>query len=75
MSALLTDAQVIEKVFEHIDAGTTDEGEALWREPTANYSDPARLTAEIALMRRVPTVFCPSAALPENWHPFGCRQR
>jgi len=66
MSALLTDAQVIEKVFEHIDAGTTDEGEALWREPTANYSDPARLTAEIALMRRVPTVFCPSAALPEN---------
>lgn len=66
MSALLTDTEVIDRVFEHIDSGTTDEGDTLWREPTANYSSPERLAAEIALMRRVPAVFCPSAALPGN---------
>lgn len=64
MSALLTDTEVIDRVFQHIDAGTTDEGEVLWQEPTANYSSPERFAAELELMRRVPTVFCPSVALP-----------
>lgn len=62
---LLTDAEVIERVFSHIDNGTTDEGDLLWQEPTANYHSQARLDAELQLMRQVPTVFCPSAALPD----------
>ena len=65
MAALLTDGQVIDRVFEHIDAGTTDESDLLWQEPTANYSSTERLAAELELMRRVPSVFCPSAALPD----------
>lgn len=62
---LLSDTQVIERVFEHIDNGSTDESEVLWQEPTANYSSEERFAAELELLRRVPTVFCPSAALPE----------
>jgi len=64
-SPLLTDAEVIDRVFSHIDNGTTDEGDLLWQEPTANYHSLERLDAELQLMRRVPTVFCPSAALPD----------
>jgi phenylpropionate dioxygenase-like ring-hydroxylating dioxygenase large terminal subunit len=61
----LSDAGVIERVFEHIDNGTTDLGDEPWREPTENYRSAARFEAELALMRRLPIVFCPSAALPE----------
>ena len=35
------DVQIVRRVLAHIDAGTTDEGEA-WREPVENYLDPAR---------------------------------
>ena len=64
-SPLLSDAEVIERVFAHIDNGTTDEGDLLWQEPTSNYHSQERLDAELQLMRQVPTVFCPSAALPD----------
>lgn len=59
------DATVIARLLDHIDKGTTDLSEGVWREPAANYRSPERLAAEIALMRRTPTPFCPSAALPE----------
>jgi len=65
LSPLLSDAEVIERVLSHIDNGTTDEGDLLWQEPTSNYHSQARLDAELQLMRQVPTVFCPSAALPD----------
>ena len=64
-SPLLSDAEVIDRVFSHIDNGTTDEGDLLWQEPTSNYHSQERLDAELQLMRQVPTVFCPSAALPD----------
>jgi phenylpropionate dioxygenase-like ring-hydroxylating dioxygenase large terminal subunit len=61
----LDDCSMAQRVFDHIAAGTTDTVETCWREPVANYRSQARLDAELALLRRLPTPFCPSAALPE----------
>jgi choline monooxygenase len=57
------DAQIVRRVLAHIDAGTTDEGE-VWREPVENYLDPARFADELDLLRSLPSVFIPSAAIP-----------
>ena len=65
MPALKTDAEVIEQIFEHIDQGSTDTGSETWREPTANYTSELRLSAELELMKKLPLVFAPSAALAE----------
>ena len=65
MSELLSDNEVINRVFEHIDNETTDLGDGMWREPVRNYTCPDRFNAEIQLMRRLPIVYCPSASLPE----------
>lgn len=62
---LLTDSQAIERIFQHIDNGTTDVGDSVWREPVEHYFDQARFDAECALIRRLPSAFCPSSALPE----------
>ena len=62
---LKTDAEVIETVFQHIDAGTTDTGDATWQEPTRNYTSMDRFRAEQKLLRQLPTVYAPSAALTE----------
>ena len=64
-TALADDFTVIRRFFDHIDNRTTDTGTVTWREPVANYTSPERLAAELALMRRHPTPFCPSAALPD----------
>ncbi|MGB1917512.1 MAG: aromatic ring-hydroxylating oxygenase subunit alpha [Luminiphilus sp.] len=63
---LLGDAALAERIFRHIDDGTTDLGESVWREPVSHYLSRERFEAECALIRRHPTPFCPSAALPEN---------
>ena len=65
MSALLNDAELVERIFAHIDGKSTDKGTSVWREPAANYSSPERFAAELEVLRRVPMAFCPSAALPE----------
>lgn len=57
------DVEIIRRVLAHIDAGSTDEGEA-WREPVENYLDPARFADELRLLRSSPSVFVPSAAIP-----------
>jgi choline monooxygenase len=57
------DVQIVRRVLAHIDAGTTDEGE-VWREPVENYLDPARFADELGLLRSLPSVFIPSAAIP-----------
>ena len=36
MSALLDDAELVARIFAHIDAGTTDRGTTTWREPAEN---------------------------------------
>jgi choline monooxygenase len=62
-SLVLDDVEIVRRVFAHIDAGTTDEGEA-WREPVENYLDPRRFTSELRLLRAMPSVFVPSATIP-----------
>jgi len=64
-NAFADDATIVARLLAHIDNGTTDLAAATWREPVANYSSPERLAAEIALIRRTPVPFCPSAALAE----------
>ena len=67
MSELLSDHQIIERVLGHIERRTTDVGTEVWREPVEHYRSPARLQAEVErVLRRMPTVFCPSSALPER---------
>jgi choline monooxygenase len=57
------DAEIVRRILAHIDAGTTDEGEA-WREPVENYLNPSRFTEELRLLRTMPSVFVPSATIP-----------
>lgn len=60
---LADDAEIVRRVLAHIDAGTTDEGQS-WREPVQNYLDPRRFTDELRVLRAAPSVFVPSAAIP-----------
>jgi len=57
------DVEIVRRLLTHIDAGTTDEGEA-WREPVENYLDPRRFADELRTLRTLPSVFIPSAAIP-----------
>ncbi len=63
---LLDDAAVVQRLFDHIDHGSTDVSEGVWREPVAHYRSPARFAAEMDLLRSGTTAFCPSAALPDE---------
>ena len=66
MAAQTDDQSVAQRILDHFERGTTDTGADVWREPVANYRSASRLEAELArVFRRVPTPFCPSAALPE----------
>jgi phenylpropionate dioxygenase-like ring-hydroxylating dioxygenase large terminal subunit len=62
-SALADDVEIVRRVLAHIDAGTTDEGGS-WREPVENYLSPTRFAEELRLLRAMPSVFVPSAAIP-----------
>ncbi len=66
MTRLSDDREVVQRILDHIDNRTTDLGEACWREPVENYVSEKRFAAEMHLvLRRYPTPFCPSAALPD----------
>src|SRR6185437_179642 len=66
MTTRMDDQSVAQRVLDHIANGTTDTGEGVWREPVANYRSSERLQSEIErVLRRRPTPFCPSAALPD----------
>jgi phenylpropionate dioxygenase-like ring-hydroxylating dioxygenase large terminal subunit len=66
MKTGMDDQAVAQRVLNHIANGTTDLGDAVWHEPVANYRSADRLEAETTrVLRRMPTPFCPSAALPE----------
>lgn len=66
MAQLLSDAQVIERIFHHIDNKSTDTADTVWHEPVDNYLSEERFQAEIQLLRQIPVPFCPSAALPQT---------
>jgi phenylpropionate dioxygenase-like ring-hydroxylating dioxygenase large terminal subunit len=61
----LDDVAMIARVLALIDAGTTELGPRVGRVPIRNYVEPARLEREIALLRRLPVPFCPSAVIAE----------
>ncbi|WP_169545256.1 aromatic ring-hydroxylating oxygenase subunit alpha [Sneathiella aquimaris] len=63
MTTLLSDNDVIDRIFQHIDNKTTDLGETVWKEPVENYMSQERFEKEIELLRRMPVPYCPSAAL------------
>ena len=63
--AFMDDQSVIERVLSHVRDGTTDLGSEVWREPVENYRSEERFRREVALLRRLPVPFCPSAALRE----------
>jgi len=65
MTELMEDWRVASRVLDHIDHGTTDLSDTVWREPVQNYTAPDRLAAELAIMRATPTPFCPSLAIPD----------
>jgi choline monooxygenase len=62
-SLVADDVEIARRILAHIDAGTTDEGEA-WREPVENYLDPDRFARELSVLRTMPSVFVPSAVIP-----------
>jgi phenylpropionate dioxygenase-like ring-hydroxylating dioxygenase large terminal subunit len=63
---LMSDASVVERIFEHIEQATTDLCAETWREPVAHYRSDERLALERErVLRRWPVPFCPSAALPD----------
>jgi choline monooxygenase len=62
-TSVADDVEIVRRIFAHIDAGTTDEGDP-WREPVQNYLDPVRFSAELETLRSYPSVYLPSAAIP-----------
>src|ERR1700739_4683420 len=63
------DVEIVRRILAHIDAGTTDEGDA-WREPVENYLSPGRFDGELRVMRSMPRVFLPCAAIPRPGDHF-----
>jgi choline monooxygenase len=62
-ASVADDVEIVRRIFAHIDAGTTDEG-AAWREPVENYLNTSRFVAELETLRAHPSVYLPSAAIP-----------
>jgi phenylpropionate dioxygenase-like ring-hydroxylating dioxygenase large terminal subunit len=60
---LASDVEIVRRVLAHVDARTTDEGDT-WREPVEHYVDPRRFSEELKLLRSSPSVFVPSATIP-----------
>jgi phenylpropionate dioxygenase-like ring-hydroxylating dioxygenase large terminal subunit len=66
MTRLSDDRSVAQRILDHIDHETTDLGDSTWREPVWHYRSQERFATELeGVLRRCPTPFCPSAALPE----------
>jgi phenylpropionate dioxygenase-like ring-hydroxylating dioxygenase large terminal subunit len=60
---LLSDTEVVLRIFDHIDHATTDKGNQSWKEPVENYRSKVRLEAELKILQSRTIVFCPSSAL------------
>jgi phenylpropionate dioxygenase-like ring-hydroxylating dioxygenase large terminal subunit len=64
--SLADDRTIVEQILNHIDHKSTDLSSGLWQEPVDHYISQTRFAAEInRVLRRTPTPFCPSAALPD----------
>ncbi len=56
---LLNDQDAITRIFEHMDNGSTDLGDEIWKEPVGNYYSLDRFNQEIDLLRNMPIPFLP----------------
>ncbi|MGQ0629525.1 MAG: aromatic ring-hydroxylating oxygenase subunit alpha [Sporichthyaceae bacterium] len=65
-SGYLDNVELLTRALDHIDAGTTDLAPRTGRVPVAHYLDTDHLARELALLRRRPVPFCPSALLTES---------
>ena len=63
---LYSEPEILQRIFDHIDNKTTDLGNTVWKEPVENYCSRERFESEMALLRRLPVVFCLSAMLPDK---------
>ena len=63
---LLSEPELLERIFDHIDNKTTDLGDTVRKEPVSNYLSEERFNSEIDLLRRLPVVFCLAAMLPDK---------
>mgnify|MGYP003631740985 FL=1 len=63
---LLSDMQVVQRIFAHIDNSTTDLGKQSWKEPVDNYRSKKRLDEELKILQNRSIVFCPSSALAKT---------
>jgi phenylpropionate dioxygenase-like ring-hydroxylating dioxygenase large terminal subunit len=63
------DITVARAVLDHIDAGSTDRGTRVWREPVANYTSLQRLSDELSAFQRGWLLLCPSTVVaePGSW--------
>jgi hypothetical protein len=59
---LLSDTDVVLRIFDHIDNSTTDKGDKTWKEPVENYRSKERLNAELKVLQHRSVVFCPWGA-------------
>src|SRR5688572_21642466 len=67
MPSLADDPSVLQRILDHIDNRSTDRGAGVWHEAVENYRSDARFGIEMTqVLRRTPTPFCPSAALPDT---------
>lgn len=66
MPPFMPDTDVIDRVLSHIENNTTDRGVEVWREPVENYRSESHLARERALFKKLPTPFCPTAALKKT---------
>ncbi len=71
MTGFMDDPGVADRVLRHIADGTTDRGDAVWREPVANYRSGERLDCELRVLRSFPTPFCRRA---ESTHLAYCKR-
>lgn len=60
---LLSDLEMVQRIFYHIDNSTTDKGEATWKEPVENYISKKRLKCELEVLKSRTIVYCPSSAI------------
>ena len=63
MQTFMSDNDVVDRILTHIENKTTDRGDEVWQEPVDNYRSTERFEQELAVLRSVPTPFCPSTAL------------
>lgn len=59
----MNDAEIADQILSHVEKGTTDQGDEVWREPVENYCSETRFQNELSLLKQSLVAICPSSAL------------